>query len=32
MKQIFVESLGVNLGSRLDKIHFCAILPPVKLL
>jgi hypothetical protein len=32
MKLIFVESLRVYIGIRLDKIHFCAILPPVKLL
>jgi hypothetical protein len=32
IKQIFVESLRVDLGFRLDKIHFCTLLPSVKLL
>jgi hypothetical protein len=31
-KQISLESLGVHLGIRLDKIRFFAILPLVKLL
>jgi hypothetical protein len=32
MKQIPIESLRVDLGIRLDKIHFCTLLPSVKLL
>jgi hypothetical protein len=32
MKYFFVESLRVALGIRLDKIHFYAVLPSVKLL
>jgi hypothetical protein len=31
-KQISTKSLRVDLGNSLDKIHFCALLPPVKLL
>jgi hypothetical protein len=29
-KQFFIESLRVDLGIRLDQIHFCALLPSVK--
>jgi hypothetical protein len=32
MKQMSRESLRVGLGFRLDKIHFCTLLPSVKLL
>jgi hypothetical protein len=32
MKQISIESLRVDLGVRLDKSHFCTLLPSVKLL
>jgi hypothetical protein len=30
MKQISIESLRVDLGIRLNQIHFCALLPYVK--
>jgi hypothetical protein len=32
LKQISIESLRIELGNGLDKVHFCALLPPVKLL
>jgi hypothetical protein len=32
MKQISIGSLRVDLVVRLDKSHFCTLLPSVKLL
>jgi hypothetical protein len=31
MKQIFIESLRVDLGFMLDKIHFGTLFPSVQL-
>jgi hypothetical protein len=30
MKYFFIESLRVDLGFRLNRIHFYALLPPVE--